>query len=106
MSSQREFKVCERYLTMSDLRRGLKENRVKEMFGSGTACVVCPVGRVLYQGEVIAIGTANINIRLFLHTEHTYIPTCIHHIALGNKYWSIQYVYAYINQLYLLKRYV
>ncbi|KAG5267489.1 hypothetical protein AALO_G00222320 [Alosa alosa] len=51
----KEFKVCERYLTMSDLRCGLKENRVKEMFGSGTACVVSPVGRVLYQGENLQI---------------------------------------------------
>ncbi|XP_076153434.1 branched-chain-amino-acid aminotransferase, cytosolic isoform X6 [Alosa pseudoharengus] len=51
----KELKVCERYLTMSDLRCGLKENRVKEMFGSGTACVVSPVGRVLYQGENLQI---------------------------------------------------
>lgn len=50
-----EFKVSERYLTMSDLRRALEENRVKEMFGSGTACVVSPVGRILYQGENLHI---------------------------------------------------
>ncbi|KAJ8392333.1 hypothetical protein AAFF_G00076970 [Aldrovandia affinis] len=49
------FKVSERYLTMADLRCALKEDRVKEMFGSGTACVVCPVGRVLYQGENLLI---------------------------------------------------
>ncbi|KAM6986223.1 branched-chain-amino-acid aminotransferase, cytosolic [Aplochiton taeniatus] len=46
-----EFKVTERSLTMADLRQALKEERVKEMFGSGTACVVSPVGRILYQGE-------------------------------------------------------
>ncbi|KAL2103069.1 hypothetical protein ACEWY4_002237 [Coilia grayii] len=51
----REFKVCERYLTMSDLRQALRDNRVKEMFGSGTACVVSPVGRVLYMGENLRI---------------------------------------------------
>ncbi|KAG7456219.1 hypothetical protein MATL_G00249320 [Megalops atlanticus] len=50
-----EFKVSERYLTMADLRRALKEDRVKEMFGSGTACVVSPVGRILYQGENLFI---------------------------------------------------
>ncbi|XP_055792971.1 branched-chain-amino-acid aminotransferase, cytosolic-like [Salvelinus fontinalis] len=50
-----EFKVCERYLTMADLRWALKEGRVKEMFGSGTACVVSPVGRILYQGENLHI---------------------------------------------------
>lgn len=49
---QGEFKVSERYLTMADLQQALEENRVREMFGSGTACVVSPVGRILYQGEV------------------------------------------------------
>uniref|UniRef100_A0A4W5JZE2 Uncharacterized protein n=1 Tax=Hucho hucho TaxID=62062 RepID=A0A4W5JZE2_9TELE len=47
--------MCERYLTMADLRCALKESRVKEMFGSGTACVVSPVGRILYQGENLHI---------------------------------------------------
>ncbi|KAI5093935.1 branched-chain-amino-acid aminotransferase, cytosolic isoform X1 [Silurus meridionalis] len=46
-----EFKVSERYLTMADLCAALEEKRVKEMFGSGTACVVSHVGRVLYQGQ-------------------------------------------------------
>ncbi|XP_062851669.1 branched-chain-amino-acid aminotransferase, cytosolic isoform X2 [Trichomycterus rosablanca] len=50
-----EFKVSERYLTMADLRLALEENRVKEMFGSGTACVVSPVGRILYQDENLQI---------------------------------------------------
>ena len=26
--------------------------QLKEMFGAGTACVVCPVNRILYAGEV------------------------------------------------------
>uniref|UniRef100_A0A8C8F856 Branched chain amino acid transaminase 1 n=1 Tax=Oncorhynchus tshawytscha TaxID=74940 RepID=A0A8C8F856_ONCTS len=50
-----EFKVCERYLTMADLCCALKEGRVKEKFGSGTACVVSPVGCILYQGENLHI---------------------------------------------------
>ncbi|XP_074050345.1 branched-chain-amino-acid aminotransferase, cytosolic isoform X2 [Macrotis lagotis] len=52
-----ELKVTERYLTMNDLIVALKENRVKEMFGCGTACVVCPVSDVLYKGENIHIPT-------------------------------------------------
>ncbi|XP_072256032.1 branched-chain-amino-acid aminotransferase, cytosolic isoform X3 [Pyxicephalus adspersus] len=52
-----EFKVSERYLTMKDLITALKENRVKEMFGAGTACVVCPVGTVQYKGENLNIPT-------------------------------------------------
>ncbi|MBZ3884622.1 Branched-chain-amino-acid aminotransferase, cytosolic [Sciurus carolinensis] len=47
-----EFKVTERYLTMDDLTAALEGNRVREMFGSGTACVVCPVSDILYKGEV------------------------------------------------------
>ena len=26
--------------------------QVKEIFGAGTACVVCPVNRILYEGQV------------------------------------------------------
>ncbi|CAL8238381.1 unnamed protein product, partial [Merluccius merluccius] len=50
-----QCKVTERYLTMADLITGLKVGRVRELFGSGTACLVCPVGRVLYQGENLHI---------------------------------------------------
>ncbi|KAM3859273.1 branched-chain-amino-acid aminotransferase, cytosolic [Diretmus argenteus] len=46
-----EFKVTERRLTMAQLCSALKQQRVKEMFGSGTACMVSPVDRILYQGE-------------------------------------------------------
>lgn len=49
---QEEFKVSERYITMSDLTAALEENRVKEMFGAGTACVVCPISKILYKGKV------------------------------------------------------
>uniref|UniRef100_A0A5F9CJ60 Branched-chain-amino-acid aminotransferase n=2 Tax=Oryctolagus cuniculus TaxID=9986 RepID=A0A5F9CJ60_RABIT len=52
-----EFKVSERYLTMDDLTAALEGNRVKEMFGAGTACVVCPVSGILYKGEKMHIPT-------------------------------------------------
>ncbi|XP_075838420.1 branched-chain-amino-acid aminotransferase, cytosolic isoform X1 [Microtus pennsylvanicus] len=52
-----EFKVCERYLTMDDLITALEGNRVKEMFGSGTAGIVCPVSGVLYKGQMLHIPT-------------------------------------------------
>uniref|UniRef100_A0A8C1J2N1 Branched-chain-amino-acid aminotransferase n=3 Tax=Cyprinus carpio TaxID=7962 RepID=A0A8C1J2N1_CYPCA len=81
-----EFKVSERYLTMADLRQALEENRVKEMFGSGTACVVSPVGRILYQGENLHIPCegsfpplasrllkelTDIQVRHYTHLQHT-----------------------------------
>ncbi|XP_042201037.1 branched-chain-amino-acid aminotransferase, mitochondrial [Callorhinchus milii] len=43
-----EFKVVERKLTLPDLIKGLQEKRVKEVFGAGTACVVCPINKILY----------------------------------------------------------
>ncbi|TRY62244.1 hypothetical protein DNTS_020209 [Danionella cerebrum] len=49
------FKVSERYLTMADLKQALEENRIREMFGSGTACVVSPISRILYEGENLFI---------------------------------------------------
>ncbi|XP_049639778.1 branched-chain-amino-acid aminotransferase, cytosolic isoform X3 [Suncus etruscus] len=52
-----EFKVSERYLTMSDLTSALKGGRVREMFGSGTACVVCPVSEILYKDQTLHIPT-------------------------------------------------
>ncbi|KGL81653.1 Branched-chain-amino-acid aminotransferase, cytosolic, partial [Tinamus guttatus] len=52
-----EFKVSERYITMSDLTTALEENRVKEMFGAGTACVVCPISKILYKGKHLHIPT-------------------------------------------------
>lgn len=50
---QGEFKVTERYLTMRQLCSALKQQRVKEMFGSGTACMICPIGHIVYLGEVL-----------------------------------------------------
>ncbi|XP_020382655.2 branched-chain-amino-acid aminotransferase, cytosolic [Rhincodon typus] len=52
-----QFKVEERSITMKELLIATKQNRVKEMFGSGTACILCPISRVLYQGENLHIPT-------------------------------------------------
>lgn len=52
-----DFKVSERYLTMDDLISALEGGRVREMFGSGTACIVCPVSDILYKGETLHIPT-------------------------------------------------
>lgn len=49
---QDEFKVTERVLVMKELMDALKGGRVLEVFGAGTACVVCPVGSLYYKGQV------------------------------------------------------
>ncbi|VDP13295.1 unnamed protein product [Onchocerca flexuosa] len=44
-----DIKVTERYVQMGEVRRAIKEGRMYEMFGTGTACVVSPVERILYK---------------------------------------------------------
>lgn len=52
LAPQGEFRVVERKITMKEFLRALKDGRVREVFGSGTACQVCPVHQILYQGKV------------------------------------------------------
>nr|XP_015194814.1 PREDICTED: branched-chain-amino-acid aminotransferase, cytosolic-like [Lepisosteus oculatus] len=42
---------------MPEFLGALQKGRVREVFGSGTACVVCPVGSLLYKGETYRIPT-------------------------------------------------
>jgi len=43
---------------MREVKQLVKENRLAEMFGAGTACIVCPVSSITYLGERIDIPTA------------------------------------------------
>lgn len=52
-----QFKVTEKTFTIQDLKKAVSENRVKEIFGAGTACVVCPVDKILFEDEFINIPT-------------------------------------------------
>lgn len=52
-----EFKVTERNMEMKELLAALDAGRVLEVFGAGTACVVCPVGSLLYKGQTYQIPT-------------------------------------------------
>ncbi|XP_074603782.1 branched chain amino acid transaminase [Brevipalpus obovatus] len=56
--SWNEFKVSERNLPMGEVLQALSEKRLLEIFGSGTACVICPVGRIHYEGKDYTIPTA------------------------------------------------
>ncbi|XP_028518316.1 branched-chain-amino-acid aminotransferase isoform X2 [Exaiptasia diaphana] len=67
-----EFQVTEREFNMKDLLKAVNENRVLEMFGSGTACVVCPINRIFYQGKNIMIPTMeNLDVTKRLYDELT-----------------------------------
>lgn len=52
-----EFDVTERPLTMAEFVTASDQGRVLEMFGAGTACIVCPVERVRYMERDIHIPT-------------------------------------------------
>ena len=58
---------------MGDVSRALAENRVLEMFGCGTACVVAPIESILYQGTKLVIPTMNHELPLWnkLYTQLT-----------------------------------
>ncbi|CAG2164081.1 unnamed protein product [Oppiella nova] len=67
--SMGEFQVSERTITMADVKQLVKEGRMLEMFGAGTACIVCPIGRIHFQDEDIIIPTppnsGSLQMRLF-----------------------------------------
>ncbi|BFZ04297.1 hypothetical protein BsWGS_07336 [Bradybaena similaris] len=54
-----EFKVSEQPITMNRFIKALNEDRVKEVFGAGTACIVCPVSRILYKEKELNIQTTD-----------------------------------------------
>ncbi|MBW01119.1 Branched-chain-amino-acid aminotransferase, mitochondrial, partial [Eschrichtius robustus] len=57
IGNEGEFRVAERKITMKEFLQALEDGRVREVFGSGTACQVCPVHRILYQGKHLHIPT-------------------------------------------------
>ncbi|KAH9518806.1 branched-chain-amino-acid aminotransferase, partial [Bulinus truncatus] len=56
-----EFKVSEKTITMKTFIKALNEGRVKEVFGAGTACVVCPVSKILYLDQELLVHTETVN---------------------------------------------
>jgi len=52
---QGEMEVSERSITMEEVLTAKAENRLLEVFGSGTAAVVSPVGGFYYKGRMVDI---------------------------------------------------
>jgi len=50
-----EFKVTERKIKMGEVISARNENRLLEMFGAGTACIVSPIKKISFQGKDIDI---------------------------------------------------
>lgn len=55
-----DFKVTERRIGMKEIKKALDEKRLIEVFGAGTACVVCPVGKITYLGEDLHMPTIDL----------------------------------------------
>jgi len=50
-----DFKVTEANFTMSQVAKALREGRILEAFGAGTAAVISPIERINYHGEDLRI---------------------------------------------------
>merc|ERR1719376_1014338 len=50
-----EFKVTERTITMGEVLKANQEGRIVEIFGCGTAVIVCPVGNIKYKSDMVPI---------------------------------------------------
>ena len=50
------LKVSERRVSIDEILKGLKDGSVTEIFGSGTAAVISPVGVLSYKGEECQVG--------------------------------------------------
>lgn len=53
----RKFKLTERRMTMAEIVQLSSENRLLELFGAGTACIVSPIASITYKGTIIKIPT-------------------------------------------------
>lgn len=54
-----EFEVNERKLTMGEVLKAKEEGRLVEMFGTGTAAIVSPVGNILYKDKMQTIPSSD-----------------------------------------------
>ena len=54
------LKTAERHLSIDDLLEAGQNGRLTEAFGTGTACVISPVGRLSYQGREFTVGDGGI----------------------------------------------
>lgn len=50
-----DVKVCERRITIDEVFEANEKGQLKEIFGSGTAAVISPVGELVHQGRKIVI---------------------------------------------------
>jgi len=50
-----EYRVVERNINMAEIVKASEENRILELFGAGTACIISPIKEILYCNKVVKI---------------------------------------------------
>ena len=50
-----DVEVVERRITMAEVKESLAKQTLVEMFGTGTAAVICPIGMIEYMGEKLQL---------------------------------------------------
>ncbi|CAF3398168.1 unnamed protein product [Rotaria socialis] len=82
-----DLTVSEREITMDELMEAHQENRLMEMFGAGTACIVCPIERIVYNGKSHNLATMNNGAPLTVRFHDTLVD-----IQFGRKpsTWTVE----------------
>lgn len=60
LANQWGLKAAERTISIDDVMAAHKSGKLTEVFGSGTAAVISPVGELKYEDQVIAIGDGQV----------------------------------------------
>ncbi len=55
-----DLNVNERRISIDEVMSGLKDGKVKEIFGCGTAAIIAPVGNLHYKGNAYSVGSGDI----------------------------------------------
>ena len=92
--------VSERRITMGEVMTAHAEGRLVEMFGSGTAAVVSPVGGLHYQGRMVRIPTPEEGLASQIMTAMSdiYYGRVASRWAIDVEEWNVDR-----NQVYYLK---
>ncbi len=56
----RGYKVTERKISINEVYRAAKSGKLNEIFGTGTAAVISPVGELLWENETIVVNNGQI----------------------------------------------
>ena len=73
---QGEFKVTERMVTMPEFIKAANEERIIEVFGAGTACMIAPIDCILYEVQVSYNHRLSVTLFISLEMSVSYEITC------------------------------